>query len=335
MKQFTEKQRYELNASLQVGKSKDEIATLLGFHRSTIYREICRNNGKSGESYEAYSAQRHCENRKILRQRETKFTIEMEQIARFLLIERQYSPEQLSGACKLKSIPMVSHERLYQWIWADKKKGGNLYTHLRRTGRKYRKRKSATHNRGWIKDRVDISQRPKIVEKKVRFGDMEIDTIIGKNRSGAILTINDRATGKVWTKKLPNKEARWVTAATIDILRPYKGLIHTITSDNGSEFGGHKEIAKELGVKFYFARPYHSWEKGANENLNGLIRQYIPKEKEFKYSMEKQLQKITALINLRPRKRYGFISPMEMVRKKINKKYEKQLIWMWQELAHL
>jgi len=335
MKQFTEKQRYELNAYLQAGKSKEEIAALLGFHRSTIYREICRNGGKQGEVYEAYSAQRYYENRKILRNRETKFTYKMEHMARFFLIERHYSPEQIAGSCKRADIPMVSHERLYQWIWADKKKGGNLYTYLRRTERKYRKRGSKNENRGWIKGRVDISKRPKIVEKKERFGDLEIDTVIGKNKSGAILTINDRATGKLWTMKLPNKEAKYVTAAAIYLLEPYKGLLHTMTSDNGSEFAGHKEIAKELGINFYFAKPYHSWERGANENLNGLIRQYLPKWKEFKYLNGKRLQEITNLINLRPRKRYGYLNPFEMAEKKINKKYKRQLTWMYQELSRL
>jgi len=335
MKQFTEKQRYELNAYLQIGKSKDEIATLLGFHRSTIYREICRNSGKQGESYSAYSAQRYYENRKYLRQRPIKFTVEMEYYARFLLTKRHYSPEQIAGRCKQSHIPMLSHESLYQWIWEDKKKAGDLYTYLRRQGRKNRKRKNKNRDRGWIKDRVDISQRPTIVEKKERFGDLEIDTVIGKNKSGVILTINDRATGKLWTMKLPTKEAKYVTAATIYLLEPYKELLHTITSDNGSEFAGHKEIAKELGIKFYFARPYHSWERGANENLNGLIRQYLPKCKEFKYLNGKRLQEITNLINLRPRKRYGYLNPFEMAKKKISKKYKAQIIWMMQEVSRL
>lgn len=335
MKQFTEKQRYELNAYLQAGKNKDEIAALLGFHRSTIYREIRRNKFKSSDAYDPDYAHYRYELRKEQRVRAQKFTKEMESYARFLLTERHYSPEQIAGRCKLNQISMISHELLYGWIWKDKKKGGELHTYLRRQGRKYRKRKNKNQDRGWIKDRVDISNRPKIVEKKKRFGDLEIDTVIGKNKSGVILTINDRATGKLWTMKLPNKEAKYVTAATIYLLEPYKELLHTITSDNGTEFAGHKEIAKELGIKYYFARPYHSWERGANENLNGLIRQYLPKWKEFKYINGKKLQEITNLINLRPRKRYGYLNPFEMVRKNINKKYKRELTWMHQELSHL
>jgi IS30 family transposase len=271
MKQFTEKQRYELNAYLQAGKSKDEIAQLLGFHRSTIYREVCRNATKPDNTYDPEHAHQLYEWRKQERKHAIKFTDEIRQRAIFWLVNYQHSPEQIAGKCKKEHIPMVSHERLYQWIWEDKKKGGYLYMNLRRTGRTYRKRKNRNQNRGWIKDRVDISQRPEIVERKERFGDLEIDTIIGKNHSGAILTINDRATGKLWTKKLPNREARYVTAVTIDMLMPYKEFIHTITSDNGSEFAGHKQIAEALDINFYFARPCHSWERGANENLNGLI----------------------------------------------------------------
>jgi IS30 family transposase len=334
MKQFTEGQRYELNAYLQSGKSKDEIARLLGFHRSTIYREICRNKTKPDNSYYPWHAQQIYEWRKKERKRSVKFTDEIRKRAFFWLRNYQFSPEQIAGSCKENDIPMVSHERLYQWIWEDKKKGGLLYMDLRRTGRKYRKRKNMMQNRGWIKDRVNISQRPDIVDNKERFGDLEIDTIIGKNHSGAILTINDRATGKLWTKKLPNKEAKYVTAATIEMLMPYKEVIHTITSDNGTEFAGHKNIAKELDIKFYFARPYHAWERGANENLNGLIRQYIPKTKEFNEVSENYLRDITFLINVRPRKRYAFLNPIQLVNNKLNE-YNEILNQMVYEMSHL
>lgn len=335
MKHFTEKQRYELNAYLQVGKSKDEIAVLLGFHRSSIYRELRRNKWKPEDTYDPEYAQYRYEVRKDERARKNKFTPEMQKLARRLLTEYQFSPEQIAGSCKQTHTPMVSHEKLYQWIWADKRQAGDLYLHLRRKGRKYHKRKNKNQNRGCIKDRVDISHRPQIVEKKERFGDLEIDTIIGKNHSGAILTINDRATGKLWTKKLPNKEAKYVTAATIGMLMPYKEVIHTITADNGTEFAGHKQIAKELDIKFYFARPYHSWERGANENLNGLIRQYIPKTKEFKFIGGKYLRDITFMINVRPRKRYGYLTPIQMVNRKLIKEHKEILNQMFYEMSRL
>ena len=311
MKQLTEGQRYKLEAYLQAGKKKDEIASLLGVHRSTIYRELRRNKMKPTDRYDGDYAQYRYELRKSQRSRPVKFTKAVEARARAMLVELNYSPEQICGRCRLLGYPMVSHERLYQWIWKDKQKAGDLFWNLRRRGRRHKKRGNKYTERGWVKNRVSISQRPSIVDKRIRFGDLEIDTVIGKGQKGAILTINDRKTGFLWTALLPNKEARWVTTATIKILKPYRGYIHTITSDNGSEFAGHKEIAKELEINFYFARPYHSWERGANENLNGIVRQYIPKNRVFKYMTAKKLEEITLNINERPRKRLGFLSPKE------------------------
>ena len=170
---------------------------------------------------------------------------------------------------------MVSHETIYQWIWQDKRMGGELHKRLRRQGRKYSKRGSKNAGRGFIPNRVDIDQRADIVEQKQRFGDLDIDTIIGKNHKGAILTINDRATSRVWIRKLSGKEAAPLAKKTAAALRKVKRLLYTITADNGKEFAKHEEIAQELDISFYFCKPYHSWERGANENTNGLIRQYI------------------------------------------------------------
>ena len=156
-----------------------------------------------------------------------------------------------------------------------------------------------------------IFRKDLLLLRKKRWGDLEMDTIIGKNNKGAILTINERKTGWLWTYKLPSKEAKYVAAATVQLLRPYKGRIHTITSDNGSEFADHQYIAKELGIDFYFAKPHHPWERGANENLNGLIRQYIPKGISFEYITHQYIEEMTLEINQRPRKRLGFLSPKE------------------------
>lgn len=311
MKQLTEGQRYKLQAYLQAGIKKDEIAHLLGIHRSTLYRELCRNKWNSTDSYDADYAQYRYERRKEQRIRPQKFTECVKARATAMLVQLNYSPEQIVGRCKGLGFPMVSVERLYQWIWDDKRKGGDLYRSLRRKGRKHEKRGSAHNSRGCIPNRKDISERPAIVEKKKRWGDLEMDTIIGKNNKGAILTINERKTGWLWTYKLPSKEAKYVAAATVQLLRPYKGRIHTITSDNGSEFADHQYIAKELGIDFYFAKPHHPWERGANENLNGLVRQYIPKGISFEYITHQYIEEITLEINQRPRKRLGFLSPKE------------------------
>ena len=199
----------------------------------------------------------------------------------------------------------------------DKKQGGVLYQHLRCQGKKYRKRGNSKDNRGKITGRIDISQRPKIVEKRERFGDFEIDTIIGKNHKGAIVTINDRATGLLKMKKLESKNAEILADKTIEVLTPYKKFLHTITSDNGKEFAAHLKIAQALECDFYFAKPYHSWQRGSNENLNGLIRQYIPKKTNFANLSDEFIQWVEDQLNDRPRKRFKFYSPNEIVNQKV------------------
>jgi IS30 family transposase len=199
-----------------------------------------------------------------------------------------------------------------------KKAKGSLFTHLRRKGRKYRKRGSAKDNRGIIKNRVDISQRPAIVNEKIRLGDLEIDTIIGKNHQGAILTINDRVSSYVWMAKLSGKNADELAMKAVEILQPHAHRIHTITGDNGKEFADHKKIAQQIGIDFYFAKPYHSWERGANENTNGLIRQYFPKGSSFESITDKQIQYVQHKLNNRPRKKLGFLSPTEFLSLKLS-----------------
>ena len=313
MKQLSEGQRYKIEAYLQAGMKKDEIARLVGIHRSTLYRELRRNKWKPTDKYKADYAQYRYELRKSQRERHTKFTIWIEERARVMLEELHYSPEQIVGRCRLLGYPMVSHERLYQWIWKNKRNAGTLYRSLRRQGRKHGKRKNCHKDRGWVKNRTSITERPAIVDRKSRLGDLEIDTMIGKGQKGAILTINDRKSVYLLTCLLPSRDAKYVTAATINLLQPYRGYLHTITSDNGSEFAGHQEIAKALNIKFYFARPYHSWERGANENTNGLIRQFIPKGVSMEDVSGYYLEDITKYINWRPRKRLGFLSPEEAV----------------------
>ncbi len=169
-----------------------------------------------------------------------------------------------------------------------------------------------------MQDRVDISLRPAVVDEKKRFGDFEIDTLIGKNRKGAIMTTNDRCTHLVLIRKLAGKEAAPLASTAIEALLPYTDKIHTITADNGKEFARHKEIAKGLDAEFYFARPYHSWERGANENTNGLIRQYIPKGTDFSKLTDKMIEEIEWKLNNKPRKSLGYLTPLEYCKKMFN-----------------
>lgn len=157
--------------------------------------------------------------------------------------------------------------------------------------------------------RIGIEQRPQIVNEKIRFGDFEIDTMIGKNHKGAIMTTNDRCTHIVLIRRLEGKEAVPLAEAAVEALSPYKQMLHTITADNGKEFARHKEIAEKLGVQFYFARPNHSWERGANENTNGLIRQYIPKGTDFSTLTDEFIAEVEWKLNNRPRKSLGYLTP--------------------------
>lgn len=309
MKHLTEVQRYEISAYVISNKSQVFIAKQLSVSKSCICRELKRNSDIRNGQYKPVLAQNKAEKRKKYKYKAAQFTECMKITATELLAIEQYSPEQIVGHCKRMGIPMVSHERLYQWLWNDKKCKGVLHMNLRRKGRKYRKRGNSKDTRGIITGRVDISMRPAIVDQKERFGDLELDTVIGKNHKGALLTMNDRATGLLWIRKLAGKEANPLTEKAIEALLPYKHLIHTATADNGKEFAFHQKIAESLEISVYFARPYHSWERGANENTNGLIRQYFPKGTDFESISEQQVKEVQDKLNNRPRKRLGFMSP--------------------------
>ena len=317
MKHLTESQRYTIESMLRQGYCKTSIADVVGVHKCTISREINRNKDLRSDTYRSQLAQDKSNKRKLSKPKSVKFDSEMQQMVEAYLY-KDYSPEQIVGFCKNKQISCVSHERIYQHIWQDKKHRGRLYEHLRRQGRKYRKRGSSKDSRGIIPNKINIKQRPAIVDKKTRFGDLEIDTIIGKNHKQAIVTINDRAAGVLWMKRIEQRTADLVYKATIELLEPYAPMIKTITSDNGKEFAMFQKIADELKIDYYFANPYHSWERGANENLNGLIRQYIPKKTDFASLTDEFISNIETKLNQRPRKRFGFINPNQKMGQLIN-----------------
>lgn len=316
MKHLTRGQRYEIQMYSLLGMNKSEIARILHVHKSTITREFKRNSDvkSKGTYYFASRAEKKKRKRYASRRRPIKFTDAMKEKARYYLEELQMSPEQIVGYCKKHGIDMVSHETLYQWIWADKKSGGTLHTHLRHRGRRHHKRGLSRKRRGIIPNRVDISERPKIVDRRSRFGDFEIDTIVGANHRQHILTINERVTGRVWMRRLSVPTAAVAASMAINILQPMAdaGLTKTITADNGLQFARHETVTEALGIKFYFAKPYHSWERGSNENLNGLIRQYIPKGTDFDTLTREDILAIQEKINNRPRKRLAFSSPNDI-----------------------
>lgn len=260
MKHITVAQRYTISVLLESGKTQTEIAGIIGKSKSTISREIKRNADKRNLKYKADLAQRKCMGRHRDKHKATRFSSEIKAYVDKQLA-RKLSPEQITGRARKENIDIVGHERIYQYIWEDKKEGGLLYEQLRSRGKRYRKRGPLKDNRGMIPNRRHISQRPAVVEEKSRMGDLEIDTVIGKNHQGALVTINDRKLSKVFIRKVNGKQARDVMQATIDALKDYP-CIKTITADNGKEFACHEQIAEALNIDFFFATPYHSWERG-------------------------------------------------------------------------
>jgi len=317
MEHLTLEERYKISVLLEFKTPKKEIAEQLGRNRSTVYRELKRNADKRSGKYNAELAQRKAVKRHKQKVKHEVFTDVMEDFICSRLKEH-LSPEQIKGRADLENIPCVSHERIYQFVWQDKKEGGKLYLHLRTRGKKYQKRGDKQAGRGCIPNRRDIEQRPSVVDEKKRIGDLEIDLVIGKDHQGALLTINDRASGMLKMGHIKSKSAKEVQVKTEELLDNWRPFIKTITSDNGKEFANHQEIAQELSVDFYFAKPYHSWQRGANENLNGLIRQYFPKGSSFENITENAVKQTEDILNNRPRKRFGYRTPNEVYATFIN-----------------
>ena len=311
-KHISKEQRYQISVLQKAGHKVSFIAEQLNLHRSTVYRELKRNSRPRG-SYDAYYANQYAEIRKERFALIRKLNREMISFIKDKLEKEQWSPEQIKGYCKRNNIPMVSHERIYLFIYEDKAKGGTLYKHLR-TGNKKYKKKYGKHKsrREMIKNKVSIDQRPEIINKKERFGDWEIDTIIGNNHKGAIVTVVERKSNFILMKKLESKNAKDLAKQTVRMLAPYKELVHSITSDNGLEFAEHEYIAEKLQANFYFAHPYSSWERGLNEYSNKLIRQYIPKKSDFNDFSDKFISQINLKLNNRPRKLLNYFNPIEV-----------------------
>ena len=312
-KQLTQEQRYFIYQLNKIDFSQSDIADQIGVDKSTIGRELRRNSGARG--YRPKQAHNKALERRSMAAKAIKMTqANIDRVEDKL--SEQWSPEQVSGWLKAEHKLCLSHECIYQHIWKNKKQGGDLYQHLRRQGKKYQKRGSnGKQSRGQIIDRVSIDERPQAVDDKKRVGDWEIDTVIGKGHSGALVTIVERKTLFTLIAQVNGKYADWVAQATIKLMTPFIERIHSITADNGKEFAFHKKITEALNTAFYFAHPYHSWERGLNENTNGLIRQYFPKNTDFKTVDEKDVYNVMQKLNNRPRKSLGFKTPLQMMRK--------------------
>jgi IS30 family transposase len=227
-------------------------------------------------------------------------------------LKRQWSPEQICGRLQLEQQVKLSPETIYRYVLKDKQSGGALYKHLRHQSKRYRKRYGSHDYRGKIPDRVDIAERPAVVDERSRLGDWEADLVMGKAHQGAIVTLAERRSRLYLALPIARKTAELVTTAITTLLNQIKDWVHTITYDNGREFSDHKTIAQRLNCSSFFARPYHSWERGLNENSNGLLRQYFPKAMALNNVSEEDVQAATEALNHRPRKCLGFKTPWEV-----------------------
>ena len=306
-KQLTSEQRYTISVLLQNRTKQKEIAKAINVSPGTVSREIRRNSGVRGR-YNWETAQANAVQTKRRKPGNHSINKDVMEEAKHLLVTEQWSPEQISGVLA-KDGKYISHETIYRMIRKDKAEGGTLYKHCRHKLK--RRARPVGGRRISIPNRTSISERPAEVDGK-RFGDFEMDTIVGRGNHGAIVTLIERSTSMLFMRKLKKgKNAKELARTVIHLLSPFKEHVKSITTDNGTEFACHEMIGKSLGVTIYFADPYASWQKGAIENANGLIRQYVPKTETFEHVSHQQITKYSKKINIRPRKKLEFKTPHE------------------------
>lgn len=305
--QLTSEQRYQIYALRKTEHTMAEIGQVVGVHKSTVSRELRRNTG--GRGYRPKQAHRLALQR---RDEKVRFGIPESTWQRVeQLLREDWSPEQITLWLMEAGEQPASHESIYQYIYWDKNCGGDLHTHLR-CKKQRRKRYGSYDRRGKLINQVSIEERPDVVDERSREGDWELDTIIGKNHKQAIVTMNERVHRLIYLYKVETKDAESVAQAITRTLKA-KGLpVLTLTADNGREFGNHEYIAKELDADFYFAHPYSSWERGANENGNGLVRQYFPKGSDFTGITDSDLRRVERRLNNRPRKCLDMKTPNQV-----------------------
>jgi IS30 family transposase len=299
-----------LAALRRQGWSQAEIARSLGRHRSTICREVSRNRTRADGRYRATTAQERANGRRRRSRRNQRFTAQ--DFARVdELLRRQWSPEQVAGHLGRQGQLLISHETIYRHVWRDKRVGGLLYTHLRGARKRRRKRYGSYDSRGKPAGKRHIAERPPGVEGRGRVGHWEIDTVMGAGSKDCIVSIVERKSGLLLIGKLADRTTASLNRRVIRLIRRDGAAFETITADNGTEFHDYQGIEARTKALFYFARPYHSWERGSNENANGLIRQYLPKGVSMAGLTQQQCNAIARKLNTRPRKRLGFRTPLE------------------------
>jgi transposase, IS30 family len=308
--QITLEERYAINVMRKQRYSIRSIARELGRAPSTISRELRRNLRPTGRYVpgiaHSYAVARRRRSRRNARIGPETWAV----VDRYLRMD--WSPEQVSGFLRAEGILSISHEAIYIHVWADKRAGGDLWRHLRQAAKRRRKRYGAYDSRGRLAGKRHISERPPAAEERIEVGHWEIDTVMGTEHGrNSVVTLVERATGYLVMGKLARHCAADATARCVEMIERQGGRVATITADNGTEFHSYKQIEAATGVEFYFATPHHSWERGTNENTNGLIRQYLPKRTSFADVTQDDCDAIAAKLNARPRKRLRYRTPEE------------------------
>ena len=310
-RRLTYEDRCQIYALRKVGKTQAEISQALGFSQGTVSRELARNAGRRGYRFQQAHRSAQARQQQVRRQPRKLTSYVRRALTRKLRAER-WSPEQLSFWLRTERGLSLSPEWIYQMIWANKRMGGDLWCFLRRRGKRYNRRGARHAGRGVIPHRVDIAERPAIVAAKSRLGDWEGDTLVGARQHGRLLTHVERKSLFTIISKLSRPTAQATHRATVHRLKPLRQHVHTITYDNGKEFSGHRNTAQCLQAHVFFATPYHAWERGVNENTNGLIRDFFPKGTDFSTIHPATVAKVERLLNRRPRKSLGFQTPNEV-----------------------
>lgn len=308
-RQLTSEERYALSTLRKQGFTVRGIARALGRAPSTISREVRRNSRRDG-GYRPGTAHDFARWRRSRSRRNQRFGDDDWALV-LTLLKQHWSPEQIAGRLKRDGRLRISHETIYRHIWHDKRQGGARYKLLRQAGKKRRKRYGAYDSRGRLAGKRHISERPAAVESREEVGHWEIDTVLGSTKH-CIVTLVERATGYVMIGKLKARNVAELNRATLALLSDAPMPVRTITADNGTEFHGYARIEERTSVPFYFATPHHSWERGSNENTNGLIRQYLPKRTSMARLSQARCDAVATRLNTRPRKRYDFLTPQEV-----------------------
>jgi IS30 family transposase len=308
-KHLTQEERYQIHALKRQGIKLGRIAAELGRHRTTISRELKRNAGANG--YKPAAAHKQARTRQCARRNARHFsTRDWDHVKAYLRLH--LSPQQCSGRLKLERALSISTECIYQYVYKDRDKEGDLLKYLRCQKARRKRYASGQERRGTLKNRVSIEQRPAVVDKRRRIGDWEGDTVIGKGHQGVLVTLAERKSRYTLARILDSRHSTKVSQAVIELLRPHKAQCKTLTFDNGKEFAEHEFIAKSLQADVYFAHPYCSWERGLNENHNGLLRQFFPKGRSLLNVDQVEVDEAIYRLNHRPRKCLGYRTPHEV-----------------------